>query len=227
MYGINGRLKGIFEHVLDMLYPGNVTCIFCDQEALVDDMGVCNECAHSLILVESCKNTLKHAPELDGIKATFRYTGVVAEAVKRYKYGKRAYLGRPFSRFMEIDPNWQIDFAAPVPLHPKRQRKRGYNQCTLLAQGVCERYNLQLNESALKRIVNTKKQARKSTDERAQNVSCAFLADTAQCNGKNILIIDDVCTTGSTLRECAKELKAKGANKVYALVLCHSRDKEQ
>lgn len=218
-----GVLKKILDGVLNLVYPEHVVCIFCNLETLVDDMGVCRSCAQKLIPVESCEYTLRSIPQLDGLKASFRYSGTVAEAVKRYKYNGHSYLGKQFAQFMEIDKAWKIDCIVPVPLHPAREKERGYNQCLLLAKPIAERYGLELDEHMLKRTVNTDKQSRKNAKERVNNLTGAFEADRERCAGKSILLVDDVCTTGNTLRECATELKEKGALSVYALVMCYSR----
>ena len=83
--------------------------------------------------------------------------------------------------------------------------------------------SIPINENALKRIHKTRKQALLETEERQTNLRGAFEAFESECSGKAVLLIDDVCTTGSTLRECARELKIKGATHVYALVFALSK----
>lgn len=209
--------------ILEMLFPSDVACIFCGNEALLDKYHVCEKCTQELIEVDTCDNILSSVSELDDMLAVFRYSGNVAEAIKRFKYRNCPYLGKEFSRFMEIKPEWRTDFIVPVPLHRSRERARGYNQCRLLAEGISERYGIPINENALKRIHKTRKQALLETEERQTNLRGAFEAFESECSGKAVLLIDDVCTTGNTLRECARELKIKGATHVYALVFALSK----
>lgn len=215
------KIKNSF---LEAISPSGVNCIFCDNEAIVDSYSICDKCAANLVLVESCNSILNKIHELDGMNAIFRYVGSVADGVKRFKYNDCTYLASEYARFMEVNDEWKIDIVVPVPLHKYKKRLRGYNQCELLAEQICINYKLELNTKALTRVVYTKSQARQSVEERETNLIQAFEADEIECKGKNILIIDDVCTTGSTIKECASALKSKGANKVYALVLCLSRE---
>ena len=106
-----------------------------------------------------------------------------------------------------------------VPLHPKRLRQRGYNQSALLAAELGKLTGLPVIEGALVRVRNTIPQARtKSAAERRSNVQGAFACQ-QQMNGRDILLIDDVCTTGATLDACAAALKSAGAGTVRGLTL--------
>jgi ComF family protein len=105
----------------------------------------------------------------------------------------------------------------PVPLHPKRLRQRGYNQASLLAKELSKIIGLPVEEDALLRVQDVVPQARtKSAAERRQNVRHAFACN-KNMEGKQILLIDDVCTTGATLDACAIALKTAGASSVWGL----------
>jgi ComF family protein len=107
----------------------------------------------------------------------------------------------------------------PVPLHPKRLRQRGYNQALLLAQELSKIIGLPVDEDALIRAQDVVPQARtKSAAERRQNVRHAFACNRNMAD-KQILLIDDVCTTGATLDACAIALKAAGASSVWGLTV--------
>lgn len=100
-----------------------------------------------------------------------------------------------------------VDIIVPVPLHPKRQRKRGYNQATCLASGMAETMNRPYNEHCLYRALANPTQTRKGKFERWQNVESVFaLRDAQQFENKHLLLVDDVVTTGSTLEACAHQL---------------------
>jgi ComF family protein len=114
-----------------------------------------------------------------------------------------------------------INLIIPVPLHKSRLKERGYNQSELLARQLGYLLDLQVNSAILRRIRKTEAQVSLSRLERPANVADAF-----ECNhhlsGQHVLLIDDVCTTGSTLDACAKALKARGADLVWGLTLARA-----
>ena len=113
----------------------------------------------------------------------------------------------------------------PVPLHSARLKERGYNQSLILAEHIGRKYNIPVKADLLKRIRNTLMQSLTSRHERRENVRDAFRAS-KRCAGMNIILVDDVITTGSTAEECAKALKAAGADKVYVIAACYAGGQE-
>jgi ComF family protein len=111
------------------------------------------------------------------------------------------------------------DLIIPVPLHPARQRERGYNQSELIAGEVKGRFGVSWTEKAMRRIRFTKTQTRLGVEERSSNLADTFWCDPERVMGKKILLIDDVCTTGNTLTHCRDELLRAGAISVEAFVL--------
>ena len=105
-----------------------------------------------------------------------------------------------------------------MPLHGIKFKARGYNQSELLAKELSAKLNIPYSFTVLKRIKNTKSQTKLSRAGRKENMQNAF-EGLGKVKGKTVLITDDVCTTGSTLENCAHALKERGAKKVYALVL--------
>ena len=120
-----------------------------------------------------------------------------------------------FACYPELKP---VDAVVPVPLHPKKQRARGYNQSLLLAQHFCKQTGLALGPDWVKRHKDTLPQAQLNRRERLENMSGAFVA-LPLVKGKRILLIDDVATTGATLEGCAVALKQAGAKQVMAFTL--------
>ena len=109
---------------------------------------------------------------------------------------------------------FKIDYLVPVPLSKERMNIRGFNQSEILAKGINWKY-----KNLLIKTKNTNPQARSTRQQRIINLENAFEVDKGyNLENKNIVLVDDVCTTGSTLMECAKVLKAVGANKVVAIV---------
>lgn len=100
-----------------------------------------------------------------------------------------------------------IDAIVPIPLHPKRQRKRGYNQSQIIAQGITNVTHIDILDTAVIRTVYTNTQTKKNKNERAKNVKGIFeVADASLLDGKHILILDDVITTGATCISCAETI---------------------
>jgi len=112
------------------------------------------------------------------------------------------------------------DILVPVPLHRKRLRERGYNQSSLLARELSKLVDLPVVEDCLERKRYVRPQARTSTvEERRNNVVAAFASGSRDVRGKQVLLIDDVATSGATLNACAVVLKAAGASSVWGLTL--------
>ncbi|MFC1997026.1 ComF family protein [Chloroflexota bacterium] len=138
------------------------------------------------------------------------------------KYRKNIGLGVSLAQHLVslfYQYNWPIDLVAPVPLGKERQKQRGYNQAALLAQPLAHELNLPYNPRILRRIKETKSQIELSFIERQNNVQDAFQATHHGLQGKQILVIDDVATSGSTLNACADALMKVGSEAVIGLTL--------
>jgi len=157
--------------------------------------------------------------------ALYDEDGPSGQAIKRFKYNRRLdmlpvmhhWLKRPLC----LDLIQEADLAAPVPLHPNRLRQRGFNQALLLAQGLPE---VPLERELLVRQRHTPPQAGLNPKERRDNVKGAFAVPRPDLvKGKRILLIDDVFTTGATVKECAKVLRRSGAREVDILTVARVR----
>ena len=110
-----------------------------------------------------------------------------------------------------------MDLIIPIPIHHLKKAERGYNQSDYLAKGLSKSLNIPYSINSIKRIKYTESQTKLKMKERALNVSKAFkVGQPKKVSGKNILIVDDVCTTGATLLECGIALYKAGATSVYA-----------
>ncbi|MBI4233214.1 MAG: ComF family protein [Chloroflexi bacterium] len=148
--------------------------------------------------------------------------GAIREAVHRLKYSNlRAIapaLAGLLAEHLQAHPV-PADLIVPVPLHPRRERQRGFNQAALLAKEAGRRLRLPLVERALARVRDSPPQARSaSREERRANVQGAFMARQG-FQGRCVLLVDDVCTTGATLEACAGALRNAGASSIWALTL--------
>jgi ComF family protein len=154
--------------------------------------------------------------------AAYRARGIVRKLIHEFKYDQRAYLRHVVGDWLgdllkdgRVDPA-QFDVLVPVPLHPAKQRERGFNQALLLARSFSARTAIPVH-LALERVRYTKTQTAFDRAERMQNLRNAFrLRAGRDVQGLRVLLVDDVLTTGSTLSECARVLKKSGASSVDA-----------
>jgi competence protein ComFC len=146
------------------------------------------------------------------------YEGVLRELIHLYKYGRVKTLAWPLSGLLAqaLPRDEAFDATVPVPLYWRRRLQRGFNQAELLARGLSRRTGVPVVK-ALRRLRPTPAQAGLSNSARRQNVSQAFRARGVQ--GKRILLIDDVMTTGATAASCAAALKQAGARRVSLLTV--------
>jgi len=161
-------------------------------------------------------------PQINGIRAPFLMQGAVRELIHRFKYrnlrAAAPELGQLLADYISTHP-MPGEVIVPVPLHPRRLRSRGYNQATLLAQVFGKLTNLPVVDRLLARRQDALPQVQTgSRQQRADNVRGNFECISG-ASGLDVLLIDDVSTTGSTLSECAAVLKEAGAVSVWGLVL--------
>ncbi len=145
--------------------------------------------------------------------------------IHQLKYNGYFGLAEPLADLMATAwPKWQmpVDLVVGVPLHPQREKKRGYNQSDLLARYFCNQVNLVEDKGTLQRVRNTSPQVGLNANERVVNVADAFVADRSKAAGKHVLLVDDVCTTGSTLKAAAEALMVAGAKRVSAYCLARA-----
>ena len=170
----------------------------------------------------TCANCAHRAIHFDAAVAAYRSRGIVRQIVHDFKYGRQIYLRHLMARWLyaalddERLRGRRFDIIIPVPLHPTRQRERGFNQATLLAELLSAKTRIQ-SKPALERIRYTTTQTALDRAGRMENLHNAFrLRKNMNVRGLCMLLIDDVLTTGSTLSECARVLKRAGAISVYA-----------
>jgi len=163
-----------------------------------------------------CARCVIQGPIFDGVAWEFEYGGVIADAIASLKFRRQTDIARRFSACSTL-PAGTWDVLVPVPLHASRLRMRGYNQSALLAGHLGRRHGLPVEVRCLSRSSRTAPQRELSFVARQNNVKGAFdLRDRPSVNGKRIVLIDDVMTTGATLSECARILRRGGAAAVGA-----------
>lgn len=172
-----------------------------------------------------CGSCLENKPYYCQARAVAAFETVIMDAIHKFKYGRNISIGHALGSFMADFAFPDFDFSEyslliPVPLHIKRLRERGFNQSLLLARQIGKKYKLPVDFSLLKRCKFTLTQTGLNKAEREKNVKGALtVADEKKVNGQNIILIDDVFTTGATINECAKVLLKAGAQKTAVLTL--------
>ena len=217
-------VQNLLHHVLDLLLPQR--CVGCN--ALGDNL--CRSCiagfadipklrcplcnaaiARPYVLCRDCHRTY---PRLRGIVTIGAYAGPLRQAIHRYKYQSRTSLAQDLGALLSqvlLDAGVPPCAAVvPVPLHPKREATRGFNQAALLAQDVSARLHVPVLKNGIARIVDTPPQVGLSRAQRLRNVAGAFAAERGGFSRGGMLLVDDVATTGATLVTCAQELAQNG-----------------
>ncbi len=142
----------------------------------------------------------------------FHESGLVKELIHQLKYNGHQEIGKLMADWFiyqnpQLDLSRHIDLIVPVPLHPKKRKKRGYNQMTVWGENLSRYYHLPYREDILVRTVHTTSQTNKNIEQRRENVQNAFVVyQPSVYAGKHFLILDDVMTTGATIEACAETI---------------------
>ena len=194
----------LFNKISDfLLFPDADRCCICSKEC---SKNICSECQDVLAALFIKDNS-----------ACYSYSGIVREIIHRYKFSGQKYLCATISQLMfEKAKDIDAEIITNVPIHKKRLSQRGYDQSKLLAQSLSERTGYTYMP-LLKKDKDTVAQSTLKMEERIKNVEGAYTANDFDISNKKILLIDDIITTGSTIKECMNVLIKKGAAKVYPL----------
>ncbi len=233
----------IINDILSVIYPNH--CVGCGKIlSITGDKWVCDECGDSFEIsdgkrCEKCGRIIYHRGScrvcsskktyFDKGYSVFEYKDAVRSGIMDFKYrgmfryGK--FLGRIMAEYAENNIKSNFDYVTAVPLHSARYRKRGYNQSEILARYAAKSLGVEY-KNILVRSVNTKPQNSLGSKERLENIKGAFsVKKNVSVDGKRILIVDDIFTTGSTINECSKILKQNKAAGVEIFTLsCKSED---
>ncbi len=210
----------LFSALWETLFPYIPKCVVCGAEKSVADY-LCPACSEELNGLRSGKMQEPSAC------AAYLYGGSVARIVQRYKYGGNRWLSAFMAQAMlraAADAGIAFDAVCHVPLHKKKRRKRGFDQAALLARRIADMSGRPYFE-AVRRVRNTPSQTKLTVRERRENVRGAFEA-VRPVTG-DVLLVDDVLTTGATAEECADALKAAGARSVTVLTFARAEEKDR
>lgn len=218
-------------------------CPSCLHKININEKQSCPACNKNNMLGQycrSCRGELK----INGVLISADYqNNILAKSIKAYKYRFIRELSSPLSGIMlsflegilkEPEKNYfypqcdksffeefQSSLVIPVPLHKKRLNWRGFNQADILAEEMAREFSLELEKEGLVRTKFWRPQTSLNKEDRFKNIAGSFAWQKEKLKNKNIILIDDVCTSSATLNECAKVLKENGAKKVWGLVLAN------
>lgn len=202
--------------LVDLLFPPQ--CVGCD----IVDTHLCNNCQHEIDETPII-NGAKHLPlPLTAIATTGLHRGKLQALIHSLKYENRkefAIILASRLATQALSQTWDFDCIAAIPLHHSRLKSRGYNQAQLLSEEVAKLLKLPDFSGALHRDRFVRSQVGLGREARQANVAETFRADAELVQGKRILLIDDVFTTGSTLQACARAMVTGGAEAVYGLTV--------
>lgn len=224
------------DKIMAFLFPN--TCPFCGK---VSGTGICDACRKKLPYIrepycmrcgkpirrnedEYCYDCGRHSHFYESGRAVWLHSSSVRPAIYQFKYHNRRIYSCTFAREMvkeygRLICKWQIAIIVPIPLSKSRKRKRGYNQAELLANEIGRIMNIPVDARSLIRKKNTAPQKIMDARGRKKNLQHAFAWNAPRLQGENVLLIDDIYTTGSTIDAAAEILKLAGAEKVYFLTV--------
>lgn len=235
------KLKDI---ILNLIYPSGIKCMFCSDELNQNSYNTtCENCIETIPFIknpcERCGSEMKRNNQgvcfkcknknysFTQAKSVFEYTDKPLIVVHNLKYNEKTYLTKYMVKYLlDVYAKWNVfaDIITNVPMFELKEKERGYNQSKLLAEEFSKQTKLPFYELCAK-VVNTKSQTDLNTKERMENVLDSFafkLEFKKQIQGKTILIIDDVITTGATTSEISKMLINAGAKETYVLTFAHT-----
>ena len=175
-----------------------------------------------------CEDCILSKPPFSMARAMGKYEETLLEIIHLFKYHGKVSVGEALGRIMAKTRYDSLaietySLIIPVPLHPKKLRERGFNQSLVLAKQISKMFSISLDFITLRRVLHTESQVNLSRQERVANVRRAFaVTDRNGIEGKKILLIDDVYTTGSTAKECSEILMKNGAEEVAVLTLARA-----
>ena len=212
----------VLQRVLDLLWPRN--CEICGRPVDREARYICADCLNRIPFVRPEDGMY----EIDDAASAVRFECETREMINGYKFRSHIWLTNDFVDWMEAAARAKFDVAAidavvAIPTTLGHKLNRGYNQSAMMAEALAKRLERKFLARAVTRIGHPKRQSSLSEEERRENVKGTFaVREPSLVRGRTILLVDDIMTTGATLSECAKTLKAAGAWRVWCLTLARS-----
>lgn len=239
-------MKRTLKGLVDIIFPPR--CVTCETILAEEEKGpFCSLCFSKINIITSplctccgipfvgadtsnhiCGDCIVSQPAFSVARAVSRYEATLLEAIHRFKYNGKISIGEALGKVMAEFEYSDLDITdysvvMPVPLHPKKLRARGFNQSVVLAREISKYFSLSLDFLTLKRHIYTEPQINLGKKERESNVRGVFsVTDPHKIQGQKIILVDDVYTSGSTVKECARILMKNKADKVAVLTLARA-----
>ena len=207
------KINKIKESIISLLWPE--VCPFC-QKVCRD--GICKECRKKLELLKVREpRCMQCGKQIRSVEQEY-------QSVYQFKYHNQRRYGILYSQelvkeFQKEIERWRPDIIMPVPLHPSRKRKRGYNQAQILAEEIGKILEIPVDSKSLIRTRKTSPQKKLGHQERKKNLKHAFAVKHTFQAVKRVLLVDDIYTTGNTIDAVSNVLKQKGVENVYFLTI--------
>lgn len=236
--GLTIAVKIFFLDLLDFFFPN--FCVICSKKIKRNIFSICEGCVNQIEksnpndIIEFYHNNLREERLINNFYSAYEFIrdGIFQQIVHKFKYNGKSQLGILLGRKLGeelLKQPWieEIDLIVPVPIHRNKKMQRGYNQSSLIAEGIYQIINKPIDERIIKRIRNTETQTHLNLQERIENVKGAFkIMNKNKLKGKSILIVDDVCTTGSTVNEVARTLLNAGAREINLATLAFVKERD-
>ncbi len=214
-------VNDFFQGILNLIYPP--FCISCRKLLDSNEKVVCCHCWNKIELTHkgNWKEELTYSNGIDYVFSGWYFDEILQIIIHHLKYSEKRILSEEFGKrlalmFADNFIKMEIDTVISIPLNSVRYRQRGFNQSELIGRSFAHHLNLKLGDGLLKRIRNTTSQTHLSATERINNMSGAFICKNLGIT-RNIVMIDDVITTGATMSAAAMTLKDAGASLVAVL----------
>lgn len=232
-------------HLLDTLWTSLLDLVFpprCEVCRQLQESVICETCLEAFAPVPEprcrqcgfpldplaktageCAGCVDDPPPFDAARAAAVFDGSLRKAIHVMKYELTPSLARPLGEYCasHLTPLFPLDCLTPVPLHPARERMRGFNQSLLLAEVIGQAWSIPVEPGVLARVQNTVPQVKLPLAQRRDNIRGAF-AIAGEVRDRAVCLVDDVYTTGATLRECSRVLKRAGASRVLVVTLART-----
>lgn len=225
-------------NALDWLYPpvcagcnqpGSRWCANCQDKAIPIQKPICRICGDPIKTGALCNSCTSKAPSFTALRSWAEFESPVRDALISLKYRSNIGIGELLAQpLIEIytHEKWSVDLVVPIPLSKEHLNQRGYNQAAFIAKPLALKLQIPYQPQSIHRVKETVSQIHLSAAERYTNLHGAFSANPATLNGKKVLLIDDVTTTGATMKSCADAARQAGAIEIYGLTVARALKKQ-
>lgn len=206
--------------MINILFPK--VCGICKR---IYKNEICPKCNYKLKNMSKSYIETINGESYQELCYVFKYEGIIRKTLIEYKFLEAGYLYKTFSKILLNDKKIvqflkSYDIIIPVPVHKKRKKQRGYNQTELIAQSLCKELKISLGTNIIKKTINTKPQSTLNQNQRITNSKNVYeLLNKNEIYKKRVLLMDDIFTTGSTVRECCNVLVKGNPVKIGVFVL--------